>query len=552
MDSAEHSMRLEPQVVLVDWLLEQVESGRIRVPRFQRPFVWGPHQMLQLFDSIESSYPIGSLLLWQADKPMEAIEQIGGIAVPTGAAGHPVSYVLDGHQRLSTLYGVLRRARDAVPTGSQDDWRWSIYRALGEDARERYRHHRRAGAPPAHYLPLRAVSRTMDFLEFSRGLELHRLDRGALAELVRQAEAVAQKIKNYQITLVRLVGGTLDEAVEVYTRLNRMGTRIDADQMVSALTYRRTDRPSLAQRIDDLTASVAEGGFGVVPRTAVFRTVLAVAGESDVMSPSWEAVAGRLNDRMYQAVPDAEQAIRAAVGFLQSDVPLPLARFLPYAHQLMLLGVFFHHCQEPSPRQREELRRWFWVTSWSDRFAGASYALIRTSVEEMTAFARGDGKLTFEVERVQPVPDRFNLNSARTLAYVTWELQEFPARRDAAGNPIDLVRLLASSDAKAFRPVVERNPHPANRVVLPTPAGMSVRQALVETWAPDRDAVLASHGIPLAAWDRLCEGDGDGFVRGRAEHLAQRLRRFTDDLRITGTVDLTGSSEDDSAEYGTD
>jgi hypothetical protein len=29
---------------------------------------------------------------------------------------------------------------------------------------------------------------------------------------------------------------------------------------------------------------------------------------------------------------------------------------------------------------------------------------------------------------------------------------------------------------------------------------MSVYQALVEAWAPDRDAALASHGIPLAAW----------------------------------------------------
>jgi hypothetical protein len=540
-------MRLEPQNVLIDALLDQVESGQVRVPRFQRPFVWSPDRMLELFDSIEKSYPIGSLLLWQTGEAVPSLDAIGDIAVPPPPVDEPASYVLDGHQRLSTLFGVLRQRRDAPRTSEQRHWRWWVYRALGERGLDKYLHVRRQGEVPARLLPLRMVSRTMDFLEFSRDLEIREKDR--VADLIREAESVTHKIKNYQITLIRLIGGSIDQAVDVYTRLNRTGVRMEPDQMVSALTYRVPDQPTLADQVDQIIGSVAETGFGTLPRMPVFRTVLAVSGEPDVMSPSWKAVSERLTQRLPTAVPDTERAVRAAVEFLRNDIGLALARFLPYAHQLMLLAVFFHSCREPTDQQRQDLVRWFWITSWTNRFAGASYALIRDSLGEMRVFAEGRGTLALDAGSAQPIPDSFNLNSARTLAYVTWELREFPRRMDAAGTDIDLVKLLASGDAHVFRQVVPGNSHPANRVVLPTPPGMSVRQALTEMWVSDPAAVLESHGIPMAAWHRLCEGDGRGFVRARAEHLEGRLRAFMDTLELTGRTDLVGGSDDDT-EYG--
>ena len=66
---------------------------------------------------------------------------------------------------------------------------------------------------------------------------------------------------------------------------------MDPDQIVSALTYQSQDRPTLASQVDAIVSGVAETGFGTIPRPAVFRTVLAIAGEPDIMTPRWEAVA---------------------------------------------------------------------------------------------------------------------------------------------------------------------------------------------------------------------------------------------------------------------
>jgi hypothetical protein len=551
MVSSRREIRPDPTVVHLDDLLDSVAEGRLRVPEFQRPFEWRPEQMLDLFESIESGYPIGSLLLWQTDQPIASTDTIGGIALPDPPESGEVSYVLDGHQRLSTLYGTLRRT--AAPTTGIDprEWRWSIHRDLtAANQSEWYRHHRPSSLmdrePPDHYLPLRQVTRTLDFLRFSRHLELKVRDHERLARLIEEADAVAQRIKSYKITLIRLRGAGLDEAVEVYTRLNRKGLRMDADQMVSALTYRKGSS-TLANRIDEIVTSVADTGFGEVPRMAVFRTVLAVSGEADVMSPRWEAVARELQNKEHYAVPAAERAIRKAVDFLRHEVRLPLARLLPYAHQLTLLAAFFHHRPEPTQAQRETLRRWFWVTSWASTFAGANSTTIRGALREMELFAAGTRSLTIDVTGVLPMPDVFNFNSARTRAYVAWELMALPERLNVLGHPIDLINVLASAGSQAYRPVAALDKRPANRLVLPTVAGMSPAEALRHLSNDETTArILASHGIPEKAWHRLNEGKGTVFVDDRTALLAARLRAFAEEVGVRLGPDLEGVADYDT------
>ncbi|MFO1533935.1 MAG: DUF262 domain-containing protein, partial [Thermoplasmatota archaeon] len=46
-------------------LVEAVSKGQIRVPAFQRGFVWSDERIAYLMDSIYKGYPIGSLLFWR-------------------------------------------------------------------------------------------------------------------------------------------------------------------------------------------------------------------------------------------------------------------------------------------------------------------------------------------------------------------------------------------------------------------------------------------------------------------------------------------------------
>ncbi|SIR90397.1 DUF262 domain-containing protein [Micromonospora avicenniae] len=564
-DQAE--IRPDPTIALVDDLLGGIGRGEIRVPAFQRPFVWRPAQMLELFDSIERGYPIGSLLLWQTDVQVPSLDRIGGLEVPPPPAGKQISYLLDGHQRVSTLFGVLNRPLRDGPAEDERDWIWQIYRDLRPDplGSDRYRHHRSGKFAP-HLLPLAAVMRTRNFLRHFHRVELEVRDTRQADALIREAEAVTQRIKGYKLTLVRLQGASLDQAVNVYARLNRTGTRMDPDQMVSALTYRK-EQPSLASRIDDIVTAIADTGFGELPRLAVFRSLLAIAGEADIMSPRWSLVADYVQNRLHDALPQTAQAVRLAAQFLRTGVGVPHARFLPYSHQLVLLAMLFHVRPQPSGWQYDRLRRWFWFTSWSSAFAGATSTTLRKALGEMRSFGIGEGDLEPDPSDVQPMPELFNLNSARTKAYVTWEALEFPRRLDMLGQPFDVVKLLATADIQVFKHVVPKDSRPANRLIFPTTPNIGVLAALKglsPTRGPDlfdgnphqnglvgrsmTEQILESHGIPLKAWRRLCEG-GNGnqiFVDDRTEYLAQRLRIFAARLDVPVGGNMEGMADDDS------
>src|ERR1700754_2256661 len=102
-------MESHPGVSSIMEMVDAVYHGRLRVPTFQRAFSWTPGQMLDLFESIERGLPIGSFVVWETDRRIDSTTEMGGQRIPEPEAADEGSYVVDGHQRLATLFGCLRR-----------------------------------------------------------------------------------------------------------------------------------------------------------------------------------------------------------------------------------------------------------------------------------------------------------------------------------------------------------------------------------------------------------------------------------------------------------
>ncbi|WP_067180510.1 DUF262 domain-containing protein [Microtetraspora niveoalba] len=544
-----------PEIHLLEDLLARIARGELRIPRFQRPFVWRPEQMLDLFDSIERGYPMGSLLIWETDRDLASLDEIAGLKIPSARPGSPVAYVLDGHQRLSTLYGCLRRPADAPRSSEQRDWMWWIYRGLGAldgDAprSNRYRHWKSADAPPPAYLPMRSTLRTMDFLGYARELS-GRASAADVASLVEEAEQVAQRIKSYKVAVVRLSGGSLSQAVEVFSRLDGSGRPMSIDRLVSALTYATPGPESLADRIGAIRERVAASGFGEIPSLTVFRAVLAVSGEDNIQDTRWEALAERAEGVILTSVENTDTALGRAVRFLQEDVGVPQARLVPYDLQIVLLTAFFHFCESPDARQLELLHRWFWSTSWAGRFAGANTAQVRRSLQEMKEFAQGRGSLHLKDLTARPFPGRFDMRSARVRSFILWELREFPERLNPDGSAFSPMESLSRSHVDTYRHVVTKRgvvaiSSPANRLIMSSPPGISLKQSLIDMAPGVRDDVLASHGIPADAFRRLCAGDDEGFITSRSAELAARERAFMAHIGMRHADELIGEADIDT------
>ena len=85
-------------------LIHEIGTGVIKIPKFQRDFVWSIDKTAKLLDSILKGYPIGTFILWQTDERINDIKNIGDIELPETKDGVKVKYVLDGQQRITSLY----------------------------------------------------------------------------------------------------------------------------------------------------------------------------------------------------------------------------------------------------------------------------------------------------------------------------------------------------------------------------------------------------------------------------------------------------------------
>src|SRR5688572_2826062 len=70
--------RLGTDTAFINDLTGDIRKGEIKIPQFQRRFVWKEKQALELLDSIANSSPIGSLFLWKTNEKLAVERNIGG------------------------------------------------------------------------------------------------------------------------------------------------------------------------------------------------------------------------------------------------------------------------------------------------------------------------------------------------------------------------------------------------------------------------------------------------------------------------------------------
>src|SRR5436190_14871371 len=89
-------------------LMSDIEKGEIKIPQFQREFVWDMKKSAKLMDSIIKGYPIGTFIFWRTKERLRSIRNLGNFALAEPNKGEFLDFVLDGQQRLTTLFATLK------------------------------------------------------------------------------------------------------------------------------------------------------------------------------------------------------------------------------------------------------------------------------------------------------------------------------------------------------------------------------------------------------------------------------------------------------------
>ena len=474
----ETTPEVKPQIANLADLLKWTQQGRLRCPMFQ-PFRWDRARVRELFDSILKQYPIGTLLIWKSQTVRPSRPALGPLKLPNSPGDDML--VIDGQQRVSAIAGVLLKGRMEASEDIEDPGMWDLwFDAEGKDGQV-FRHI--TGSPPPSSILVRDLLHMGKLLQEGKRLstQLPREEEDRAGRIMEVWQAAATALTSYRLPYVEFLTDDLDIAVDSFTRLNRRGMDITADEMFSALSESDGSGPRLAEHIDGILREVRDAGYGPLDRPAVLRLIL-VELDLDPFGTDWSQLGrkslNKARKNLDDAVARSRKGLLTGLRYLQTDVGLPSLRLLPYSGILVGIACYLGGREGPyAEKERECLREWVWHAT----FAGFADGNPSRSTEVWRALQKAgrDTEYTQPLPKVSPraavtpYPSRHDLRAARVVAsqwadLVSWKMEEQELRQVGrhlnVGGADCFIRIFRPRSTTTDPELKELLSSPANRV----------------------------------------------------------------------------------------
>jgi hypothetical protein len=363
----------EPQSVTFTALFAEIEKGTIKIPQFQRDFVWTKARSAKLLDSIVKGYPIGTFILWKTHERLRSIRNLGGVTLPETPKGDAVEYVLDGQQRLTSLFvtlkGLMIEREDQLEDFSQ------FWVDLTVTESDEIILMESAGHDRGHIIQLKdLLSGDFAYLaSFPR-------------ELQEKIRTYKNRIESYQFSAILMKDAAIDVATEVFTRLNTGGQLLSVFEIMVAKTYDPEKKFDLAEKFDTLITDLQAVDYDTLSSATVLQTVAVVirkdCRKKEILSlPKQEVI---------KAWPKAVDAIRAAVDYFRNYYRIPVSRLLPYPALIIPFAYFFYkHNDKPTGERQLFLQDFFWRVSLGGRYSQSLESRIAQDIVKIDGILKG-------------------------------------------------------------------------------------------------------------------------------------------------------------------
>ena len=363
-------------------VMSAIEFGTLKIPQFQRDFVWPREKSAKLIDSILKGFPVGTFILWKTKEQLRFVKEIGGQALPPTPKGDYSQQVLDGQQRLTSLYAAckgLTIIRDERP----DDFR-EIFVDLDADSGDD------AEAPLVAITPQGDIAsvetdgrcvRLVDLLDGEFKL-LANLNAGRRKRL----QAYQKRLHTYQFSVILIQDAPIDVATEIFTRINVSGQPLSVFEIMVAKTYDHETGFDLAERYKALRTRLEAVDYGTISPPALLQLAgLLMVGQcqkQDIL---------RLNTTEFRKTwPRVEDAVESACDYFRSYFRIPVSKLLPYAALIVPFGYYFAKSdREPRGEQRKWMRELFWRISLSGRYTSAVETKLAVDIKRVDTLTRG-------------------------------------------------------------------------------------------------------------------------------------------------------------------
>lgn len=350
--------------IINNWNLKKVfnelENGNIKIPRFQRGYVWERSKIVKLLNSIYSQYPIGSFFIWVASRDYKNFcREITELNLPEQPESNNYSFILDGQQRITSLYVALKGKKlngtdFSAICFNLEKKEFQIPRLKNEK----------------HNIPAWKLFDTTAYGDVLTDYAISDRENGTnYSAIWRDCQQV---FTDYPISVIRTLKMDLEQVVTIFERINQGGKRLSLFDLVHASAW--SPNFDLREKIKKFNDEPNVKYFGGLEEE-VFIQSLSLNAFDDCRNQNQLHLTAESASNRWDIT---TECLRLSIDFIKT-FGVRFIDFIPYNSFLPVIQYYFFKSGNKSIKSEhvKYIEDWFWTATFSQRYSSSSLTLMK-------------------------------------------------------------------------------------------------------------------------------------------------------------------------------
>jgi hypothetical protein len=346
--------------IINNWNLKKIfnelENGNIKIPRFQRGYVWERSKIVKLLNSIYRQYPIGSFFIWVASLEYKNFcREMTELNLPEKPESSKYSFILDGQQRITSLYVALKGKKlngsdFSTICFNLEKKEFQIPRLKNEK----------------HNIP---AWKLFDTTAYGDILSEYVVNDRPKAEVWRECQQI---FTDYPISVIRTLEMDLEQVVNIFERINQGGKRLSLFDLVHASAW--SPNFDLREKIKEFNNKANIKNFGGIEEE-VFIQSLSLNKFDDCRSQNQLNLTAEIASLIWEVT---IKCIELSIDYLRT-LGVRFIDFIPYNSFLPVIQYYFYKSGNSTIKYEHVklIENWFWTATFSQRYSSSSLTLMK-------------------------------------------------------------------------------------------------------------------------------------------------------------------------------
>lgn len=350
-------------------ILDQIDLGAMALPEFQRGYVWNRDQVKGLMHSLYHRHPVGSLLVWVTKTETASARGTGNLQPGS------VKLLLDGQQRITSLYGITRGRPPEFFDGNESAFT-NLYFNVEDEVFEFYAQMKMKGNPlwiDVTDLMQQGIGDYMQHIVADETL------KDKMSDYIGHLNAI-YSIKDTDLHIEEVAGEdkSVDVVVDIFNRVNSGGTKLSKGDL--ALAKICAEWPEARAELKKLLSKWREAGFQFKLEWLLRIITTITTGEAFFTSLKNITI-----EEFQQGVKEADKMVGRILDLISSRLGLDHDRVLGSKYSFPLMARYLHERkgQFEDHRERDKLLYWYIHTFLWGRYAGSTESVLSQDLNEL-------------------------------------------------------------------------------------------------------------------------------------------------------------------------